>query len=207
MKVLIVGLSRSGTTSLQNSFVDQGYTKLGEPYNYRLWKSIKHDYPPKEVIEEDNIVVKTIVGQMPDIWEDDWYSFIIEFSKHFDKIILLDRLQFEEHLISVIHLQYRLSKDEAVMQRWTANDIPDDFLAGYMAAGGDKLLKNDKGELKGISDELNIPITYYENLYSDDRMAVFELINKWDLDIDPFDMLDYLDPSKKLEQIDKKSVI
>ena len=53
-----------------------------------------------------------------DIWEDDWYSFIIEFSKHFDKIILLDRLQFEEHLISVIHLQYRLSKDEAVMQRW-----------------------------------------------------------------------------------------
>ena len=87
------------------------------------------------------------------------------------------------------------------------NDIPDDFLAGYMAAGGDKLLKNDKGELKGISDELNIPITYYENLYSDDRMAVFELINKWDLDIDPFDMLDYLDPSKKLKQIDKKSVI
>ena len=207
MKVLIVGLPRSGTTSLQNSFVDQGYTKLGEPYNYRLWKSIKYDYPPKEVIEEDNIVVKTIVGQMPDIWEDDWYSFIIEFSKHFDKIILLDRLQFEEHLISVIHLQYRLSKDEAVMQRWTANDIPDDFLAGYMAAGGDKLLKNDKGELKGISDELNIPITYYENLYSDDRMAVFELINKWDLDIDPFDMLDYLDPSKKLKQIDKKSVI
>ena len=41
MKVLIVGLSRSGTTSLQNSFVDQGYTKDGEPYNYRLWKSIK----------------------------------------------------------------------------------------------------------------------------------------------------------------------
>ena len=122
-------------------------------------------------------------------------------------IILLDRLQFQEHLISVIHLQYRLSKDEAVMQRWTANDIPDDFLAGYMAAGGDKLLKNDKGELKGISDELNIPITYYENLYSDDRMEVFELINKWDLDIDPFDMLDYLDPSKKLKQIDKKSVI
>ena len=64
------------------------------------------------------------------------------------------------------------------------------------------MLKNDKGELKGISDEFNL-ITYYENLY---RMieCVFELINKWDLDADPFDMLDYLDPSKKLKQIDKK---
>ena len=215
MKVLIVGLPRSGTTSLQNSFSDQGYTKINEPYNYALDisnqklvnKTINYDYPPKEVIEEDNVIVKTIVGHIADIWEHDWYSFIIEFSKHFDKVILLDRLQFEEHLMSVVHLKYKLSKGESVRQKWIRDDINDDFLAGYMAAGGDELLKNDKAQLKRISDKLNIPITYYENLYSDDRIAVFELINKWNLDIDPFDMLDYLDPSKKLKQNDKKSVI
>ena len=58
--------------------------------------------------------------------------------------------------------------------------------------------KRRKKIIKGISDRLGIPITYYEKLYSEDRMEAFEIINKWDLeDIDPFELLDYLDPNKK----------
>ena len=207
MKVLIIGIPRSGTTSLLNSFENQGYVKISEPYNYNIKKSIKYDNPPKEVLEQDNIIVKSNVTHIPYKWKHDWYTFIIEFVKYFDKVILLDRLQFEEHLMSIMHLHYRIFKGKSVMQKWSLNDIDSNFIAGYLAAEGDKILKRDKEQLKTISEELNIPITYYEDLYSEDRIKVFELINKWDLNIDPFEVLDYLDPSKKLKQADKKSII
>ena len=62
----------------------------------------------------------------------------------------------------------------------------------------DDKLKEQKKIIVGISEKLNIPITYYEKLYGEDRMEAFEIINKWNLeDIDPFDLLDFLDPSKK----------
>ena len=207
MKVLIIGIPRSGTTSLLNSFENQGYVKINEPYNYNIKKSIKYDNPPKEVLEQDNIIVKTNVTHIPYKWKQDWYTFIIEFVKYFDKVILLDRLQFEEHLMSIMHLHFRIFKGKSVLQKWSLNDIDSNFIAGYLAAEGDKILKRDKEQLKRLSEELNIPITYYEDLYSEDRIKVFELINKWDLNIDPFEVLDYLDPSKKLKQADKKSII
>ena len=48
MKVLIIGIPRSGTTSLLNSFENQGYVKISEPYNYNIKKSIKYDNPPRK---------------------------------------------------------------------------------------------------------------------------------------------------------------
>ena len=81
---------------------------------------------------------------------------------------------------------------------WIPNSLTNkDFEWAYQK-NLDKVLKEDKKIIAGISEKLNIPITYYEKLYSEDRMEAFEIINNWNLeDIDPFDLLHLLDPLNK----------
>ena len=47
-----------------------------------------------------------------------------------------------------------------------------------------KELDTLKSEIQSLSKLIDIPITYYEDLYGEDRMESFEIINKWDLDLD-----------------------
>ena len=61
--------------------------------------------------------------------------------------------------------------------------------------------------IKVISEQLNIPITYYEDLYGEDRIESFEIINKWELDLDPFELNDYLHPRSKYRQYGNRNVI
>ena len=68
-------------------------------------------------------------------------------------------------------------------------------------------LKEQKKIIAGISEELNIPITYYEKLYGEDRMESFEVINKWELDLDPFQLNEYLHPSNRYRQFGDRNPI
>ena len=56
--------------------------------------------------------------------------------------------------------------------------------------------KRHKEILKKISEMINIPITYYEKLFSVDNMEQFEIINRLELDVDSFTLQEYLDPNK-----------
>ena len=56
--------------------------------------------------------------------------------------------------------------------------------------------KRHKEILKKISEMINIPITYYEKLFSTDNMEQFEIINRLELDLDSFTLQEYLDPNK-----------
>ena len=69
-----------------------------------------------------------------------------------------------------------------------------------------KELDTLKSEIQSLSKLIDIPITYYEDLYGEDRMESFEIINKWDLDLDPFQLNEYLHPSNRY-RITKKSTI
>ena len=44
---------------------------------------------------------------------------------------------------------------------------------------------------------IECPITLYENLFSDDIMEQFEIVNTLGLDLDSFELQSYLDPNKK----------
>ena len=55
-----------------------------------------------------NTVVKSIYYQKPEESKLDNFLFYVEFSKYFDKIILLDRKNFQEHLLSCINLQAKI---------------------------------------------------------------------------------------------------
>ena len=117
-----------------------------------------------------------------------------------DKLILLDRRNESEHMESFIHLHWRLKNKESVMQNWTSGAVPEWYEKEHNLKF-ESDLKEMKDHIKKISELTNTDITYYEDLYSDDRIKAFEIINKWNLkNIDSFEVLEYLDPSKKLKK-------
>ena len=60
-----------------------------------------------------------------------------------------------------------------------------------------KKLKKHREIIKNISEMIGCPITLYENLFSDDIMEQFEIVNTLGLDLDSFELQSYLDPNKK----------
>ena len=214
MKVLIVGVPRSGTTSLMSGFHDQGYYKISEPYNPFIWINTKHGYPLKELEQYPTLIVKTLVSQIHDSWKGDWLSFIVELSKHFDKVILLDRRDNKEHYTSMVNLDYKLylqrvlGEDTHPFKKWREEEIPSMFEAGYKSGGGEAKLISLKTQLNELANKLSINVDYYEDLYGEDRMIAEHKIKEWEIDnIDVQKLVKYLDPSKKLKQFGKKSVI
>jgi len=73
LKVLILGISRSGTTSLLNGFKHQKYVTVAEPFNPSIY--LNRDYPLVELLDNNNICVKSLCNQIPnnlDISFDDF---------------------------------------------------------------------------------------------------------------------------------------
>jgi hypothetical protein len=206
MKLLIIGAPRSGTTSLSRGIASQNYFLKDEPYNYDIGPTkLDNKYPLKELGEYKNIIVKTIGYQLPKEKEGTTpIDFGIEFSSHFDKTILLDRLIWDSHYEAYVNLFRKLRLGLDIYSPWTFDSLTKKDFQWAIENGVEEELKNRKKIISDLSENLNIPITYYEHLYSEDRIKVFEMINKWDLeDIDPFELLDYLDPAKKYRKENK----
>lgn len=203
MKILIIGVSRSGTSSLRKAIMKQGYQSIGEPFNRGFNKTHKY---PLEILKNDKVCIKTLCGQTALNWKGTSLEFQLKLSKDFDKIILLDRKNIIEHKESYLHMMWRVDNKQPVMLKWRPSDIPEEYKKDFESDGRYEDFKKQKEEIKLISEKLNIPITYYEELYSSDRMYSFEIINKWGLDdIEPFDLNDELDPIYKLKQNIKKN--
>ena len=205
MKILIVGIPRSGTTSLLKGIQSQGFYGISEPYNE--WIRDELSYPLGELDIYDKIVVKTTSYQKPKNYKGTWVDFVKEFSKSFDKLIFLDRSKFDEHYESMLNLWYKSHvQKQPVMSPWASEDIPDLFRVGFFAGGAVHRLHKEKEELYLLSKDLKCDITYYEDLYSNDTDKVNQLISDWKLPINNNELSIYLDPSHKLKK-DKKTLL
>jgi hypothetical protein len=164
MKVLIIALPRTGSTSLLSIISQQRNLKsIFEPFHptpIGNWDSYDKN--------EDNIVVKTIVCH---------HNNNIELCKNFDEVILLGRKNFKEHLEShSYHVYFSKTKGYHHTNPYVYKSPPIDLI---------ELCKKDlirmNKELEDISNQLNIPIFYYEDLfdiYSDKRLRLKEEKNK-----------------------------
>lgn len=200
MKILILGLPRSGTTSLIKGIADQGYKAIIEPFNNGLQNARELEYPLKD-LSYDDVVVKNTTYQKPYTWSKDWHEFNLEFMPNFNKFIFLDRKHFGEHYESIVHLWYRVFTDSTTMQAWADEDIPLDFKNGYRAAGGADKLHKEKESLRELLHKVGQQgnITYYEDLYGADRYKSLEIIKQWELEgINAKRLNEFLHPSKKL---------
>ena len=205
MKTLIVGVPRSGTTSLLRGMKKVSNCDiLSEPHN---WRHKNHQHTLKDMkIDINNVCVKTLVYQCPRTYIGSSLEYIFNFTKEFNNIILLDRIDYKEHLDSMANLVYRLHRDESVMKRWKSSDIPNDWKNEFIDEL-DKSLTEYKEELIELSNRLNIQPTWYEELYGSDRNKSLKIIEKWGIDIDSNALNEYLNPRYKLKVLSKKSVI
>ena len=227
MKVLILGIGRSGTSSLMNGIAEQFDVRVSEPFYHRpIFKEFKEFKWPLKVLEDKgNVVIKCLINQTPlhlnVNTDEEMQGFYVDWSKEFDKVILLSRKNIQEHWESWLNLMYRFyqvhkepwpgdrTKEPKFVKnshdKWHWETIPQDFID--LQSPIRYKFDQHHESIKVISEQLNIPITYYEDLYGEDRIESFEIINKWELDLDPFELNDYLHPRSKYRQYGNRNAI
>jgi hypothetical protein len=144
MSVLIISLPRTGSTSLLHKLAKEKNLKpLFEPFD---------GTGRVEYNSEKNVVVKTIICHHNDN---------IQLSKNFDEVILLTRRNVKECTESHAYQTYFSKiKNYDSNKPYVYEEIPTDIF---------ELCHNDiikwNKELSDLSTKLNVPITYYEDIF------------------------------------------
>jgi hypothetical protein len=152
MKILIIATPRTGSSTLAHRLgVYLNLKTYFEPFNFLkplIDRELQPDYVP------DNCVVKCIVDQIPkDVKNDAFYQ---DYSKKFDKVILLARKNITEQIESYNWFcnQGRLQKN----QPYVYTKQPDYSIHEEYIIRVDKMLK-------ALQLEQGVRITYYEDIY------------------------------------------
>lgn len=155
MKVLIISLPRTGSTSLMYKIAkEKNLVPLFEPFdgsNRVLYYG------------QDNIVLKTIVCHHPNN---------IELSKEFDEVILLSRKNLNDCIES-----HAYQKHFSRTKGYNSNDYYEFILPPievFNSCASDILNWNE--DLSLLSEKLDIPITYYEDLFDERSVDRLRLI-------------------------------
>ena len=159
MKVLIISLPRCGSTSLMKKLsIENNLESFMEPF------SMEKIHPSYDYWDDkNNVVVKTLIGQ-PQL--KDLVSFYLEFSKKFDDVILLSRHDLVAVSESFAYLKWNLDKGVSFDDKYHWEETPN-LNETY------KLITKLNDDLIKLSNNLKIPITYYEDIYdinSKDRL-------------------------------------
>lgn len=221
MNILIFGTPRSGTTSLFFAIKEQLLFGYSEPFNTESGDYYLEKKDIQQTINDNpNFCFKTLVHQMPKSFRKDGYNMlsIIEHFNHlstmFDKIIFLDRRNYNEHWESYCNLIHKINvRKEAGsietygFKQWYSDEITYEIKEGVEKGGWKDLLNVQKETLKILSDNYNIPITYYEDLYSTDTDVKTKVLNNLDLGLDNELILKHLHPKHKLRQEGSKPLL
>lgn len=159
MSILIIALPRTGSSELIRRLSNKHKLKnIFEPFNPMV------GLPP--ITDFKNIVLKTIIFHLPYyVKEEDRINWLINLTKEFDEVILLSRKNLIDCAESWSYLMYKeKQKSFKSNQPYLWEKTPN-----YDVEYKNIIKWND--ELKFISNELNIPITYYEDLYNIDDVG------------------------------------
>ena len=100
-----------------------------------------------------------------------------------------------------------MDNDESYFSRWKMEDIPQNIIYDLNNSDVKKDFDLQNKMFCNLTDNLNQTVTWYEDLYGEDRNKSLDIIKSWNLNIDANKMNQDLHPSKKLRQFGKKSVI
>jgi hypothetical protein len=152
MSILIIALPRTGSSELGRRLsIDNKFKYEFEPFNPIA------ELPP--LTDFKNIVVKTIIFQLPYYIEKDRIDWLIELTKKFEETILLSRKNLIDCAESWSYLNYKRKHNGFEFNQpyfWEKTPNYENAL---------KNIIKWNAELKFISNELSIPIIYYEDLY------------------------------------------
>jgi hypothetical protein len=154
MSILIIALPRTGSSELGRRLSTYNKFKYEfEPFNPSV------GLPPLSDFKK--IVLKTIIFHLPYyIKEENRINWLIELTKNFDEVVLLSRKNLTDCAESWSYLMHKekqksFKSNQAYLWEKTPN-----YNEEYL-----NIIKWNE-ELKFISTELNIPITYYEDIYN-----------------------------------------
>jgi hypothetical protein len=200
MKILIISPPRCGSTSLLNSICSVGNVdRISEPYSHNRQK---HIYP---LSITDNSVTKYITRQTPNQYGNpsDFINFIKDDVVNYNKVILLSRRNKTEHMESWINLLHRFESGTPPHGKWNGDDVKTlTHTINYKEEVYEHVDMINK-----ISSNLNIPLTYYEDLYGEDRTKSLNIIKNWNLDIDVESLNEKLNPRFRYRQFTKKPLL
>ena len=188
MKILIIAIPRSGSNTLLKSMSSMLKLKrIGEPFNEAIRKNVNFN----DTVVENNVVVKSLIDiNIPNV-----INFYKEYSKSFDKTILLSRKNTKELSESY---EFQIWKDELTTwhQKYTY------IQTGDIDKWVEFMIKN-KSDLEILSNELKIEIDWYEDLYCGDEEKIVNFLNKHEIDVDISEFSEYLNPKHRLRQFKK----
>ena len=154
MKILIIALPRTGSTSLGETLAKKHNIKkyLFEPFNPKNTERYNSN--------ESSIVVKTLVFQiLEDIKEENRIEWLINLTKEFDEVILLTRKDLVSCGESWAYLNYfHETKKFMHYENYLWKSTP------YDESAYNQILSFNK-DLKFISESINVPLTYYEDIF------------------------------------------
>ena len=165
---------------------------LGEPWNLRVHDEFKYR-DPNTVIGHD--LLKTLIMQLPP-GESDIIKFYSNFVKHYDKVIILSR-----------------KNRKAIAESWGLAEKTNNWNYSYYLEENHNLeidltpIDYYCNKLEELSEKLQIPITWYEDLYSGDLNLIQKSIDKWDLSITAEQLFQYVDPKLRYRLKKPKSII
>jgi hypothetical protein len=168
MNIFIISLPRTGSTELGKDISIKHKLKYEcEPFNGS--NRLLNDF------DLNNTVLKTILFHLPSyVNESNRINWLIELSKKFNEIILLSRRNLVACAESWSYLQYyekqkSFKADEPYLWEKTPNyDVEFNFI------------QKCNTELELISEKLNIPITYYEDIYDENDSERLRKGNRFD---------------------------
>lgn len=183
-KVLIIGTHRSGTTNLLTSLSEVLDLKpLEEPWNKWLHGEGTYKYP--DILPEYGII-KTLLEQIPPGWST--LDFYIDLTKKYSNVILLtrrDRVALAESYARQMQFGNEDWHTEYIVEDTSKLLLDMEFVNKYC----DMLLE--------LSNITNIPITWYEDLYSGNKHTVRSVVEKWGLDLDINSFIKYVNPKNR----------
>ena len=164
MKILIISLPRTGSTSLHDNLCK----KKELQYIFEPWDgSERYSYDSNMV----NCCLKTMIFQSPEI---DYLKFHEKLSKEFDEVILLSRRDLKECAESWAYLKHHNHKGFDSTRPYVWRTPPN--IEKHV---NDIYKWND--ELKELSKILGVGITYYEDIFdknSDERYRKNIILDK-----------------------------
>ena len=165
MKILIISLPRTGSNSLMKKYADDyNLIMVGEPYN-EITNHVNIEWE-----NMDDIVVKTIINQKPK-HIDDINEFYVNFSKKFDKVILLNRKDKTACAESLAFFNYNEKNGFNFNEKYEWYKTPN-------IEESKKFLEKCDEQLNELSKSLMIDVTYYEDIFdlnSNDRLRIGNL--------------------------------
>ena len=217
--ILIISCARSGSSTLARSLFKQRKHLINEPWNSKTENSkdpnsfFKNTYPIVNISNIKSTVVKTLSNQKPINYSKSQIDFLCELIKLYgiSNTIFLSRKSFQEHIESFTNLRYKISKygynsgHEA--DKWSINDIDKNFLNNKVEKNYIfSYIKESRDNIEYISKIFDKKISWYEDLYGNDRELSLNIINSWGLDIDSKKVNKLLNPKMRY-RVEHKVVI